>query len=136
MDDGCWLLVAGVLTISRPLTTDHYYRRNPVAKLSVWARSADKQSKERMVTLAKKDLAQMLETNPDYIEVVEVKTVVWVDAMLGYPQPGKKVVPGYVPGYQITLRYSERNYDYHASFNRVIYVPAGKSQAPLPASTL
>lgn len=107
-----------------------------MAKLSVWARSADKQSKERMVNLAKLDLAQMVETNPDYIEIVEVKPVVWFDASLGYPQPGKKVVPGYVPGFQITLRYSERNYDYHTSFNRITYVPAGKGQPPLPAETL
>jgi hypothetical protein len=107
-----------------------------MANLSVWARRAEKESKERMVTLAKRDLAQMVESIPENVEVVEAKSVVWVDAMLGYPLPGKKVVPGYVPGFQIRLRYSEREYVYHASFNRVTYVPAGKGQPPLPAETL
>ncbi len=104
---------------------------------AVWVKGATRNSQEKMVQLSKEDLAEYLGL-PDasQIKLVEVTPVTWRDPDLGYPSPGIKKQQGLVPGFQIFLEYSGREYEYHASFNRVVYVPAGKGQPPLPANAL
>ena len=103
---------------------------------ATWVRSADKANRERLVQLATEDLAKREGTEPSFITVKSVTAVTWADMALGYPQPGRKVAPGYVPGYQIILNYEGRDFDYHSGFGRVVYVPAGKGQPPFPANML
>ncbi len=103
---------------------------------ATWVRGADKESRERMVKLAIEDLVKREDTPAELVKVVSVTPVTWQDMAMGYPQPGRKVAPGYVPGYQIILSYESREYDYHSGFGRVVYVPPGKGQAPLPANML
>jgi hypothetical protein len=99
---------------------------------AVWVRSADRGNREKMVELAKRDLADREEIDETTIEVESVTPVTWEDMSLGYPQPGRKFAPGYVPGYQIILTVAGREFDYHSGFGRVVYVPPGKGQAPFP----
>lgn len=101
-----------------------------------WVRSVDRGNREQLIELAKEDLAEREEIDPSAISVETVAPVTWLDMTLGYPMPGRKVAPGYVPGYQIILQYGGRRYDYHAGFGRVVYVPAGKGQPPLPADVI
>src|SRR5690349_21315749 len=105
---------------------------------ATWVRSADRGNREELVQLAREDLAQRLEIAPDsaLITVKSVTPVTWLDMTLGYPLPGRKVAPGYVPGYQIILSHGSQQYDYHSGFGRVVYVPPGKGQPPLPADML
>ena len=105
---------------------------------ATWVRSADRGNREKIIQLAREELAQRFEIEPDSpsISVKSVTPVTWLDMMLGYPLPGRKVAPGYVPGYQIILSYGSQEYDYHSGFGRVVYVPPGKGQPPLPADML
>jgi hypothetical protein len=68
---------------------------------------------ERLVTLAKEDLAQTLSIPVEEIEVLEAKSVVWPDGGLGCPEPG--IVYTQVPreGVLIRLRAGERIFSYH-----------------------
>ncbi len=105
---------------------------------ATWVRSADRGNREKMIELARADLAQRLEVEADsaLIVVESVTPVTWQDMTMGYPLPGRKVAPGYVPGYQIILSYGGQKYDYHSGFGRVLYVPPGKGQQPFPANML
>jgi hypothetical protein len=105
---------------------------------SAWLGSIDKENRERLVSLAVRDLAEQEGIDPasGLITVKSVTPVTWQDMNLGYPRPGRKVAPGYVPGFQIILEYNSREYDYHSGFGRVVYVPPGKGQPPLPAEAI
>lgn len=103
---------------------------------ATWVRSADRGNREKMIEMAVRDLTEREGVDPKLIEVKSVTPVTWEDMALGYPQPGRKVAPGYVPGYQIILTLGGREFDYHSGFGRVVYVPAGKGQAPFPADML
>ena len=108
---------------------------------AVWVKGATRNSQERMVQRAKEDLAELLRIDdmPNLVEkikLVEVTPVTWHDPDLGLPTPGIKKQQGLTPGFQIFLEYSGREYEYHSSFSRVIYVPAGKGQPPLHANAL
>ena len=103
---------------------------------ATWVRSADKANRERIIQLAIEDLVKREGARADLVTVKSVEAVTWEDMAMGYPQPGRKVAPGYVPGYQIILSYESREFDYHSGFGRVVYVPPGKGQAPFPANML
>ena len=105
---------------------------------AVWVKGATRNSQEKIVNLAKLDLAESIGIEPtsDKIKVLGVKAVTWKDPDLGYPKPGSKKTQGLVPGFLLFLEYSGRKYQYHTSLNRVILVPEGKGQAPLPANEL
>jgi hypothetical protein len=106
----------------------------------IWIKGATRNSQDKMVQLAKEDLAEYLgipETDLELIKLVEVTAVTWKDPDLGYPpRAGSKKQQGLTPGFLIYLSYSGREYQYHSSFSRVVFVPAGKGQTPLPASAL
>ncbi len=105
---------------------------------ATWVRSADRGNREKMIELARQDLADRVGVDPTspLITVESVAPVTWLDMTMGYPLPGRKVAPGVIPGYQIFLSYGSQSYDYHTGFGRVLYVPPGKGQQPLPANML
>jgi hypothetical protein len=104
---------------------------------AVWVKGASRNSQEQMVELAKETLAEQLGlSDTSLIKAVEVSAVTWRDPELGLPRPGIKKQQGLTPGYLIYLEYSGREYEFHSSFSRVLYVPAGMGQPPLPANAL
>lgn len=103
---------------------------------SAWIGKIDRGNRDRLVQLAMQDLAERLEIDPETITLKNLTNVTWLDMSMGYPQPGRKVAPGYVPGFQIILTHGGQDYDYHSGFGRVVYVPAGKGQPPLPADAI
>lgn len=72
----------------------------------------------KLVAQARKDLAGWLSIEPDQINLLEVKEVVWPDASLGCPQPGMayKQVPQ--DGLLIRLSVGGRMYFYHSGGTR------------------
>ena len=103
---------------------------------SAWITKIDRGNRDRLVKLAMEDLAERLGLDLEPITLKSLTNVTWLDMSMGYPQPGRKVAPGYVPGFQIILTHAGKDYDYHSGFGRVVYVPEGKGQPPLPADAI
>ena len=72
----------------------------------------------KMVMLAKKDLAHRLSIEEEQIKLLEVREVTWSDASLGCPQPGMKYKQVPQDGLLIRLSVAERVYNYHSGGNR------------------
>ncbi len=78
---------------------------------------------EPLVALAKLDLMQKIDVDPDQIETVSVEETEFEDASLGVPEPGQSYAQMIIPGYIIILKYQDDLYQYHASSQRVVQVP-------------
>jgi hypothetical protein len=66
------------------------------------------------VIQAREDLAKRMAVSPEEIELLEIKEVVWPDASLGCPSPGKLYAQVTKEGFLIRLRLSKRVYRYHS----------------------
>lgn len=77
---------------------------------------------DKMVSLAKADLAQRLGIGLDAIGVAGIEPTEFPDASLGVPEPGKVYAQVITPGQIITLSVEGRLYRYHASDDRIIAV--------------
>jgi hypothetical protein len=71
---------------------------------------------EKFVSLAKKDLAGRLQINLDGITLMKAIEMVWPNAALGCPSPGKVYPTGKVPGYQISLLADNVEYIYNTDW--------------------
>lgn len=60
------------------------------------------------------DLAARLEIASSAVEILALEDVVWPDASLGCPAPGKMYAQVETPGWLITLRAEDKTYSYHA----------------------
>ena len=69
--------------------------------------------KDRMVELAKEDLAKLLSVDSSEIKVKSVEEVIWVNGALGYPEEGHYYTEALVEGYRVILSYKGRHYEYH-----------------------
>jgi hypothetical protein len=65
------------------------------------------------VIQARADLAERKSVSPEAIELLEIKDVVWRDASLGCPRPGKVYPQVMKEGFLIRLRLEKRVYRYH-----------------------
>lgn len=86
---------------------------------------------ENLVERAKEDLAQRLNIALAQINLMEAKAVVWSDASLGCPQPGKlyKQVPE--DGALIVLQVNGTNYEYHNGGSRGLFLCERTYKNPL-----
>lgn len=73
---------------------------------------------QKMVDLAKENLAQRLGVALDEIALVQVRTAVWRDASLGCPRPAIDYIPMETPGYNIVLEAGGQTYNYHTDADR------------------
>ena len=71
---------------------------------------------EKFVSLAKKDLADRLQIDIVGITLVKTAEMVWPNAALGCPEPGKVYPTGKVPGYQISLVSDNVEYVYNTDW--------------------
>jgi hypothetical protein len=67
-----------------------------------------------LVLQARDDLAKRKTASPDAIELLEIQEVVWPDASLGCPEPGKGYAQVTKEGLLIRLRLQKRVYRYHS----------------------
>jgi hypothetical protein len=67
-----------------------------------------------LVAEARKDLAERLSVEPGTIDLLEASEVIWRDASLGCPQPGKIYAQSIREGYLVRLRSGKRVYRYHS----------------------
>jgi hypothetical protein len=75
-------------------------------------------SAERVVELARQDLAEGLGVDPQAIEVVSVEKVEWRDTSLGCPEPGMMYAQVITPGYRVVLQVEGETYEYHTGESR------------------
>jgi len=75
---------------------------------------------ERLIEMAKEDLAQRLSIPITQINLVEITEVEWSDSSLDCPQPGMAYLQVITPGYRILLEASGMQHEYHS--NRDAYV--------------
>ncbi len=68
-----------------------------------------------LVIQARKDLAGRLSASEESIELLGIEEVVWPDASLGCPRPGKVYPQVMKDGFLIRLRLQKRVYRYHGS---------------------
>lgn len=85
-----------------------------------------KQADSAMVAKCKADLAGRLKLQARYIEVSEMKPVIWPDAALGMPETGKVYAQVSTPGLRIILQAKSTRYLYTTSTKAFRYGgPAG-----------
>ena len=82
------------------------------------------------VQQAKVDLARRLGVEIDRIEIVEFTSVIWPNASMGCPQPGRRYTMMLVEGARIRLAFEGRVYRYHAGRRRGAFL-CEKPQTPL-----
>ena len=73
---------------------------------------------EKLVDLAKRDLAQRLDVEISPITLVSYEEVVWPDTSLGCPQPGMAYRQIPQDGVRIQLSFEGTTYDYHGGGGR------------------
>jgi hypothetical protein len=72
---------------------------------------------EKVVILAKEDLASRLSMEAGQITLVKSAEKLWLNAALGCPRPGVFYRAGRVPGFQIWLEAEGKEYVYNTDFN-------------------
>ena len=78
------------------------------------------------------DLASRLGVEKTEIEVVSAESVIWSDASLGCPEPGKMYAQVLTPGYRIVLRVKGQIYEYHTDKREhFVLCPQERSRLPL-----
>lgn len=83
-----------------------------------------------LVGVARRALATQLNLPTRSIALVSVQPVVWTDTSLGCPLPDQQYAMVETNGYRIVLLVGEREYIYHADFDRVIACDSDDEQLP------
>jgi hypothetical protein len=81
-----------------------------------------------LVELAKADLAEQLNIEPDQIHAVESRAVDWPDASLGCPQPDMEYSTVITPGFWILLEAGDMQYPYHTDQAKQVILCMGSDR--------
>jgi hypothetical protein len=84
------------------------------------------QGAERVIQLARQDLAQKLNVPIDEIREVSVEAVEWPDTSLGCPQPGMMYAQVITPGFRVVLAAKGQTVEYHTDSGRRVVSCAPK----------
>ncbi len=78
---------------------------------------------QKVIDLAKEDLAKTLSTSVDNIKLSNIEEVTWNDSSLGYPKPDEQYLQVLTPGFKIFLSYNDIIYEYHGDDKGTIIPP-------------
>lgn len=122
-----------------PLSTEEVYnnnaQENPIElnKTPTAEVPSNPPPVDKFINLTKNDLAKRLQIDTDKVELVKSEEVLWPDAALGCPAPGKVYAQGKVPGFQIQLKASESEYIYHTDWTgQFVLCPIANPDVDLP----
>ncbi len=76
---------------------------------------------EKLIALAVQDLLTRANVSADAITVKSVEPMEWRDSSLGCPQEGMMYMQVITPGYLIVLEMNGITYEYHTSYNNIVY---------------
>lgn len=86
------------------------------------AQSNQETGAEKLILMARKDLAKREGIPLEKVILLRVDAVEWGDTSLGCPEPGKFYAQVITSGYRIILSDGMREYEYHSdSQNRVVF---------------
>lgn len=108
------LMLWGILLIVSVLLVSGFVSVGARLEQQEWAET------QPLVDLAKADLAQRLNIQPEAISVQSVEAVQFSDSSLGVPETGKMYLTVITPGYVIRLVASGQVYEYHGAGDYVI----------------
>jgi hypothetical protein len=75
---------------------------------------------DKVIQLAREDLAQRRGFPLESIRWVSVNAVTWRDASLGCPRPNTKYLQVITPGFKVVLGAEGRAYEYHTDAGRIV----------------
>ena len=88
---------------------------------------------ERLVDLAKQDLASKTGVDARLIEIVSAAYVTWRDASLGCPEPGYQYAQVLTNGSLIILQADGKTYQYHSGGKRMpVLCDSPSRETPVP----
>jgi hypothetical protein len=87
---------------------------------------------ESLSIAAREDLAEMLEVDPETIDVFDVTLVTWTDSSLGCPLPDVDYREIKIIGYRLLLKSGDELYRYHADGLQVQFCPEARETLPPP----
>jgi len=76
---------------------------------------------EKIVNVAKADLAERLGIAEEAIAVASIEEMEWPDSGLGCPQPGMMYLQVITPGFRIVLTAGGQEYKYHTDLVRAVF---------------
>ena len=85
------------------------------------------ETKNRLIELARQDLAKQLAVGKDEITVKSAEKITWPDSALGYPQEGRYYLQVLTEGYKIILDCNGKDYEYHTNMSNVKVNPKVKN---------
>jgi hypothetical protein len=81
-------------------------------------------SADKFINLAMQDLADRLKIDINQVSLTEATEILWPNAALGCPSPGKVYATGRVPGYRIRLQANETEFVYNTDLTgQIILCP-------------
>jgi hypothetical protein len=108
---------------------------NPLLTLEATDMPSTPPPVEKFVSLSKKDLASRLQIDASEISLVKTENIIWPNAALGCPRPGKFYPQGRIPGYRVWLNAEGKEYLYHTDYHgQVILCPESNPDVPGPAT--
>lgn len=93
-----------------PTNSPEPYTDNSAVPVQIITSDADSQ---RLIRLAKENLAGKLNIDVDQIQLLTVGAVLWPDSSLGCPQMGNMYTQVVTTGFQIKLEAAGKTYVYH-----------------------
>ncbi len=107
--------------------------REPPKATSVPSPVTEYGLEDKLAQTVTKDLATRLNMEVEQISVISAQAVIWPDAALGCPLPGKVYAEGKVPGFHIQLKAQDKEYSYHTdSLGQFVLCPAGEPDIQKP----
>lgn len=89
---------------------------------------------EKFINLARKDLVDRIQIDETKIALSKTEELIWPNAALGCPAPGKVYAQGKVPGYRIWLDAGGVEYIYHTDwFGQVVLCPTILDPEDIPS---
>jgi hypothetical protein len=119
----------------RAVATDTPLPATPTTAATPTPPPEDEPAAERVIDLARADLAEKLGLAKEEIDVQSVEAVQWRDSSLGCPEEGKMYLQVITPGYRVVLSAGGETYEYHTDRSRAVLCdPEGRLSTAPPSA--
>ncbi len=92
----------------------------PVYQTDISSPNVIDPNSQKLLEMARNDLAQRLKIPQDAIQLIQIEQVSWPDAGLGCPDPKVFYIQILSPGYRIILAVGNQQYRYHTDLEETL----------------